>query len=40
MNELLEKMNREVVGTGPWEFASLEWCQCNVPASLREMIPI
>lgn len=27
MNELLEKMNREVVGTGPWEFASLEWCQ-------------
>lgn len=27
MNELLEKMNREVVGTGPWEFASLQWCQ-------------
>jgi hypothetical protein len=27
MNELLEKMNKEVVGTGQWEFASLEWCQ-------------
>jgi len=27
MNELLERMNREVVGTGKWEFASLEWCQ-------------
>jgi hypothetical protein len=27
MNELLERMNREEVGTGDWEFASLEWCQ-------------
>ena len=27
MNELLEKMNRENVGTGDWEFASAEWCQ-------------
>ena len=27
MNELLEKMNEEEVGTGEWEFASAEWCQ-------------
>ena len=27
MNELLEKMNQELVGTGDWEFASAEWCQ-------------
>jgi len=27
MNELLERMNRELVGIGPWEFASAEWCQ-------------
>jgi hypothetical protein len=27
MNELLEKMNREDLGTGEWEFASAEWCQ-------------
>ena len=27
MNELLERMNKEVVGTGEWEFASREWCQ-------------
>ena len=27
MNELLEKMNREEVGTGDWEFASTQWCQ-------------
>ena len=27
MNELLERMNREEVGTGDWEFASAEWCQ-------------
>ncbi len=27
MNELLERMNREEVGTGEWEFASAEWCQ-------------
>lgn len=27
MNELLERMNEEVVGTGEWEFASYEWCQ-------------
>jgi hypothetical protein len=27
MNELLERMNREEIGTGDWEFASAEWCQ-------------
>jgi|TARA_Y100000310_G_scaffold154786_1_gene154307 hypothetical protein len=27
MNELLEQMNKEVIGTGKWEFASAEWCQ-------------